>query len=261
MKGRLLTVNDLRVSYGERETLHGVSFELDAGEILCIAGESGSGKSTLLRALIGIDPAVSCEGSIIWQGRELMGLPYAARRALCGSEFAFIAQDPGAAFHPVRSYGAQLREMLKSHGKYEPECFKLEICETFIRLGLPDWERILKSCPYEMSGGMNQRINIAAAMLLRPRLLLADEPTSALDVTIQKQVAEELKDLRRHWGISQIIVTHNLGLVAFMADKLGVMKDGELVEYGEASEILRSPQSDYTRLLLDSVPSLPKEGD
>ncbi|MDO5134741.1 MAG: ABC transporter ATP-binding protein [Eubacteriales bacterium] len=257
---RLLWVEKLNIAYGQETVVRDVSFSLEEGKILCLAGESGSGKSTVLKALTGIDPSVQAEGGIFWRGENMIGRPYRERRRLCGRSIAVITQDPGSSFHPVRPYGAQLKEMLKSLEMYDREAFRRDVREIFCKLGLEDWERILKSCPYEMSGGMNQRIAIGAVMLLRPQLLLADEPTSALDVTVQKQTAIELLRLREAYGISQIIVTHNLGLAAFMADQIGIMQKGRLIEYGAAREILSRPKQEYTRQLLKAVPRLPEEG-
>ncbi len=258
MEEKLLTVQDLCVSYGDGDVLSGVTFSMRAGEILCIAGESGCGKSTLLKAILGLEPlgAVVTGGHITFAGRELHA---PVPRRLLGAEIGMIFQNPGASFNPVRSYEKQFRETLRSHGRAYDAQAVLDCLET---LRLPDGARILKSCPYEMSGGMNQRIAIALAMLLRPRLLLCDEATGALDVTTQKAVVEELLRLRGECGTAILFVTHNLGVAARMADTVGVMYAGRMVESGDAAAVLQSPAHPYTQSLIAAVPdfggALPK---
>lgn len=252
----LLRVENVDVTYGEGPIVQGASFEVFPGEIWCIAGESGCGKSTLLKALMGIDTTVRATGSIAFEGRELIGMPAKRRKELCGTGIGMIFQDPGSYFNPIRTIEKQLKEMLVSHDLYRRESFHETVLSVFDSIGLKGGERILKSCPYEMSGGMNQRISIAAAFLLRPRLLLADEPTSALDATVQYQVADELVRLRDESGASQVVVTHNLGLAKFLADKIAVMYAGHIVELAPASVLLENPAHPYTRALIGAVPSL-----
>ena len=178
------------------------------------------------------------------------------RRRLAGREIGMIYQNPSAAFNPIRTYRKQFTEMMKSFGSYEKEKAEREILDLFARLNLPDGKRILDSCPYELSGGMNQRVAIAAAMLPGPRLLLADEPTSALDVTTQKQVVDELQNLRKMAGMTMLLVTHNLGVAAKLADTIGIMYAGRLVEYGETKKVLNHPLHPYTRKLLAAIPTI-----
>ena len=256
MKQTLLDVEQLQIAYGTRVVVPRVSFSLAPGEILCIAGQSGSGKSTLLKALMGTDPALGVQGRILWEGQDLTQMKPRQRQRLLGTSIALVPQDPAASFNPVRSYGAQIRELLISHGRYCRKTFYEEIGELFSKLALEDWQRILKSRPYELSGGMNQRVALAAAMLLKPRLLLADEPTSALDTTLQKQMAQELLRLRELFGVSQIVVTHNLALAGFLADKTGIMHNGQLIECNETQTLLHTPIHEPTRRLIASVPSL-----
>lgn len=250
MDERLLVVENLCVSYGDGNVLAGVTFQMDAGEILCVAGESGCGKSTLLKAILGLREfgATVTGGHITFAGQPL---PTPAPRRLLGAEIGMIFQNPGASFNPVRSYEKQFRETLRSHGRaYDAQ----EVLACFEKLRLPDGARILKCRPYELSGGMNQRIAIALAMLLRPRLLLCDEATGALDVTTQKSVVEELLRLRDACGTAILFVTHNLGVAARMADTVGVMYAGRLVEYGGASAVLQAPAHPYTQSLIAAVP-------
>lgn len=167
-----------------------------------------------------------------------------------------IFQSAGSSFCPVRRVGDQLYEMMRAHGPMEKRAFRQQAGALLDRLGLEDGPRILNSYPFELSGGMQQRVGIAAAMLLRPRVLLADEPTAALDVSAQKQVQEELLLVRESFGTAMVLVSHNLGLVAAMADRVLVMRRGEIVEAGETRQVLRQPRADYTRRLLEAVPKL-----
>lgn len=247
----LLEMKDLRVSYGDVEALHGYDLELAPGEIHVIAGESGSGKSTILKALLGLT-SYSAEvtgGSICFAGKDVLALSDKDRRELLGDEIGLIAQNPAASFNPLRTFRSQFEETLESHGKKLDEH---EVFHVFKTLSLPTDGRVLKSCPYEVSGGMCQRVAIALLMLLKPRLLLCDEVTSALDVTTQKQVADELLRLRDETGMSILLVTHNLGLAAYMADHVSILLNGGCVEQG--TTVLSDPQHEYTKKLLHDVP-------
>ena len=247
----LLQMKDLRVSYGEVEALHGYSLDLKPGEIHVIAGESGSGKSTILKALLGLT-SYSAEvtgGSIKFAGQDVLALSDKERRDLLGEEIGLIAQNPAASFNPLRTFRSQFEETLESHGK---KLDKHEVFHVFKTLSLPTDGRVLSSCPYEVSGGMCQRVAIALLMLLKPRLLLCDEVTSALDVTTQKQVADELLRLRDETGMGILLVTHNLGLAAYMADHVSILLKGDCVEQGKT--VLSAPQHEYTKKLLHDVP-------
>ena len=253
----LLTVRSLCAGYGGGRTVADVSFTLSPGEILCLVGESGCGKSTLLKALMGTTPGLEViSGEILLDATNLLSLPFRERQRLCCEKMGLIFQSPGAAFNPIRSYRKQFVETLKSHGKYRKDVFFSQVETAFSKLGLTDSRRILESCPYEMSGGMNQRIALALTLLLEQDILLADEPTSALDATIQRQVALELRRLRDMSGMAQIIVTHNLALAQFLADRIGVMYAGRLVELGTPEQVLMAPGHAYTRSLLAAIPSL-----
>ena len=253
----VLKVSGLSAGYGEHAAVADASFALDAGEILCLVGESGCGKSTLLKALMGATPGLKVmSGEIILEGISLLELPRKERQRICCSKFGLVSQSPGASFNPIRSYRKQFIETLVSHGKYDRKTFHDMVARAFAKLSLDDWERILACCPYEMSGGMNQRIALALALLLEQDILLSDEPTSALDATVQLQVAEELKRLRAVSGIAQIIVTHNLALAQFLADRIGVMYAGRLVELGSPEQVLSDPRHPYTRALIAAIPTL-----
>ena len=247
----MLKIEDLRVSYGPVEALHGYSLDLVPGQIHVIAGESGSGKSTILKALLGLTSynAEVTGGSITLAGKDVLAVSDKERRELLGDEIGLIAQNPAASFNPLRTFRVQFEETLESHGRKLDED---EVFHVFRTLGLPTDGRVLSSCPYEVSGGMCQRVAIALLMLLRPRLLLCDEVTSALDVTTQKQVADELLRLRDETGMGMLLVTHNLGLAAYMADSISILLNGDCVEQGPT--VLEDPHHEYTKELLRDVP-------
>lgn len=254
----LLRYEHVDIAYLGQPAVEDVSFSLSSGEILGIVGESGSGKSTLIKAamgLLGSEGRVT-GGSIRYKGRDLTALPQKELRKLCGPELGYIFQSAGSAFCPTRTVGAQLYEAMREHGKISKALFEERALEMLAKLGFEDGKRILTSYPFELSGGMQQRVGIAAAMLLRPRVLLADEPTAALDVSAQKQVLEELLLVRESFGTAVVLVSHNLGLVAAMADRVLVMHRGGIVEAGETRQVLRQPRADYTRRLLEAVPKL-----
>ena len=253
----ILTVENLSAGYGTGRMVADAAFSLNAGEILCLVGESGCGKSTLLKAIMGTTSGLQIlSGEIILEGQRLLDLPQKERNRICVNKFGLVSQSPGASFNPIRSYRRQFTETLKSHGKYDRSTFNGLVEAAFLKLGLKDWQRVLACCPYEMSGGMNQRIALALALLLEQDILLADEPTSALDATIQLQVAQELKRLRDVSGMAQIIVTHNLALAEFLSDRIGVMYAGRLVEMGTPKQVLSEPRHPYTRALIAAIPSL-----
>ena len=254
----LLRYEHVDIAYLGQPAVEDVSFSLSSGEILGIVGESGSGKSTLIKAamgLLGSEGRVT-GGSIRYKGRDLTALPQKELRKLCGPELGYIFQSAGSAFCPIRTVGAQLYEAMREHGRISKALLEERALEMLAKLGFEDGKRILTSYPFELSGGMQQRVGIAAAMLLRPRVLLADEPTAALDVSAQKQVLEELLLVRESFGTAVVLVSHNLGLVAAMADRVLVMRRGEIVEAGETRQVLRQPRADYTRRLLEAVPKL-----
>ncbi len=257
MRENILELNSLSAGYGAKAAVAEVSLTLERGEILCIVGESGCGKSTLLKAILGTEEGLRLlSGSILLDGEDLGRLPERERRKLCAARIGMVFQNPGGAFNPIRSYHKQFAETLRSRGMYAPAHFEARAAEALGKLGLEDHKRILASCPYELSGGMNQRVALALSLLLGQDLLLADEPTSALDATVQLQVAKEFLRLREESGISQIIVTHNLALAEFLGDRIAVMYAGRLVELGPAKAVAASPRHPYTRSLMAAIPSL-----
>lgn len=257
----VLTWQSAEIRYGGNPAVRGVSFSVRPGEILGIAGESGSGKSSLLKAamgLLGPDGAVT-GGKILFHGKNLPELPEAELRKIRGAGIGMVFQDAGASFCPVRTVGAQIYESLAAHRKITKKEAREKALALFEKLHLPDGPRIWDSCPFALSGGMNQRVGIAAAMLQEPEVLLADEPTGALDAAVRKQVIGEILRLREQYGTAVVLVTHDMGVVSAAADTVLVLKDGRTAEYGPAGKVLREPENPFTRRLLEAVPRLRRE--
>lgn len=246
------------IAYQGAPAIQDVSFSLEPGEILGIVGESGSGKSTLIKAAMGLlgSEGQVTRGSICYQGTNLLTLPSKEMRKLCGPELGFVFQNAGSSFCAIRTVGQQLYETIKAHEKITKAEFRDRVTEMLGNLGFEDGNRILNSYPFELSGGMQQRVGIAAAMLLEPKVLFADEPTSALDVSVQKQVVEEMLLVRETFGTTIILVTHNLGVIGAMADRVLVLENGRAVELGTKEQVLTRPQAAYTQKLLSAVPKL-----
>ena len=257
----ILRYEHVDISYNGRRVVRDVSFALEEGEILGIAGESGSGKSSLIRAAMGLlgPGGMVTRGDIWFRGMDLPDLDEKQRRRVNGPGLAMVFQNAGSSFSPVRRIGDQLFESLKEHEKVDRTDFTMRALDILDKLGFENGERILKSYPFELSGGMQQRIGIAAALLMKPAVLLADEATSALDVSVQKQVVEEMILTRRLFGTAIIIVTHNVGVIRAMADRMLVMKDGEMIEYGPTRQVLENPRERYTQSLIQAVPKLRRD--
>ena len=255
---KLLRYDHVDIAYNGFLAVKDVSFTVEPGEILGIVGESGCGKSTLIKAAMGLlgNDGMVTRGDIWYKGRNLPDLPPKELRKLNGPELGMIFQSAGSSFCPIRTIGTQLYETMTEHEKTSKAEFLDRAMELLGKLGFEDGKRVLESYPFELSGGMQQRVGIAAAMLLNPSVLLADEPTSALDVSVQKQVVEEMLLVRDTFGTAIILVAHNIGVIGAMADKVLVMKNGETVEYGKTQQVLENPQADYTRALLSAVPRL-----
>ena len=254
----LLRYDHVDISYNGFLAVKDVSFTLEPGEILGIVGESGCGKSTLIKAAMGLlgSAGMVTRGNIWYKGKNLPDLPPKELRKRNGPELGMIFQSAGSSFCPIRTIGAQLYETMTEHEKISKAEFLDRAMELLGKLGFEDGKRVLGSYPFELSGGMQQRVGIAAAMLLNPSVLLADEPTSALDVSVQKQVVEEMLLVRDTFGTAMVLVSHNIGVIRAMADKVLVLKDGETVEYGKTQQVLENPQADYTRAMLSAVPRL-----
>ena len=235
-----------------------MSFTLHAGEILGIVGESGSGKSTLLKAAMGLlgNGGLVTKGDIWFKGKDLPDLPEKELRKICGAGIGMIFQDAGASLCPIRTIGEQIYESMSAHMEITRSQAREKALALFEKLQFKDGQRIWNSYPFELSGGMNQRAGIAIAMLMEPPVLLADEPTSALDVAVQKQVIEEMLHLRELFGTAIILVAHDIGVVSAMADTVLVLKDGRIMEFGTAQQVLHEPRDAYTRKLLAAVPKL-----
>ena len=250
---KILSISNLTASYDETVVLKDISLDVYNGEVLCIVGESGSGKSTLIKAICS-DPELQVkEGSITYKDQEILQLKERNRQKLLGTQIGLIQQNPWGAFNPIRRIDAQFKETFKSHGK----SLDIDIIkELFKVLGLKDSDNMLKMRPYELSGGMSQRLAIAASFALKPELLLCDEITSALDVTTASAVTEQLLKLKETHGTTIVLVTHNLGLAKCIADRIAIMYKGSIVECGKASDILTSPANAYTQRLLEDVPKL-----
>jgi len=256
----LLSVRDLRVAFateaGSVQAVDGVSFDLAPGEVLAIVGESGSGKSVTAQTLLGLtrSPNASIEGSARFRGRELIDAGDEQLREVRGAEIAMIFQDPMTSLNPVYRVGAQIVEAIRAHrpevGKEEARRRATELLDS---VGIPEPERRVDSYPHELSGGMRQRAMIAMALALEPDVLIADEPTTALDVTIQAQILRLLERLNRERDLATILITHDLGVVAEVADRVLVMHEGEIVERDGVEEIFHSPRDPYTRKLLGAV--------
>ena len=252
----LLEVKDLNISYGDKLTVSGVNLELNTGEIMSIVGESGSGKTTVIRAIMGCLPGRGhvSGGSIIFEGRDMLKNTPKEWRQLCGREMSMIFQDSGNMINPIRRIGEQFVDYIRTHAPEKTKAEAAKMAKDMLnKVRLPNPESIMQSYPFELSGGMRQRVGIAMAMVFRPKLLLADEPTSALDVTTQAQIIRQIVDIRNEFGVAVILVTHNLGVASYVSNKLVVMKNGRVVENGKR-EVISDPQDSYTKELLAAVP-------
>jgi len=264
----LLSVRDLRTSFhtdqGVVRAVDGVSFDVRAGETLGIVGESGCGKTVTSLSILGLlprPPAVIEEGSSIrFAGEELVGARERRLRALRGNDISMIFQEPMSSLNPVYSVGNQIAEALRLHLGMNRRAARVESIRLLAEVGIPDPERRVDEYPHQLSGGMRQRVMIAMALSCEPKLLIADEPTTALDVTIQAQILELLAALRQRHGMAVLLITHDLGVVAEVCDRVVVMYAGQVVETGDVNEIFADPRHPYTRGLLDSLPSIDNPG-
>ena len=257
----LLEINNLKLDFGlgaeAARAVDGVSLTIGAGETLCLVGESGCGKSVTAQSiarLVPSPPANYVGGEILLNGCNVLKMTPRELRDIRGGVVSYIFQEPGASLNPVFRVGAQIKESLKLH---RPEkASDQEVIRLLKLVGIPAPESRLRNYPFEMSGGMQQRVMIAMALASEPRLLVADEPTTALDVTIQAQILDLLRDLKQRLGMAILLITHNLGIVGDIADRVAVMYAGQIVELAPAQEILRRPLHPYTRALMNSVPKL-----
>jgi len=263
--GPLLEVADLKVDFGTDEgTVHavdGVSFALEAGEVLTIVGESGSGKSVTAMTILGLTRGINARigGSVRYQGKELTTASNEELQAIRGDRIAMVFQDPMSSFNPVHKIGDQIVEAILAHRDMDKAAAHGKAVQALRSVGIPDPETRANHYPFEYSGGMRQRAMIAMALALEPAILIADEPSTALDVTIQAQIIELLRDLNQERGLSVILITHDLGVVAEIGDRVLVMYAGQIVEQGSLDEIFYDPQHPYTWGLLGSMPRIDRE--
>ncbi|SDC04243.1 dipeptide transport system ATP-binding protein [Terribacillus halophilus] len=265
---KILEIKDLHVHFstygGTVQAVRGVNLYLNKGETLAIVGESGSGKSVTSNSIMQLIPTPSgkiVQGSIHFKGRDLVQTTKKEMRAIRGVDISMIFQDPMTALNPTLTIGDQLTEGLKQHASISKAKAKEKALEMLRLVGIPNPDSRLKQYPHQFSGGMRQRIVIAMALICEPDLLIADEPTTALDVTIQAQIMELFKEIQEKTGVSIILVTHDLGVVARVADRVAVMYGGKIIETGNKDDIFYHPQHPYTIGLLQSVPRLDMDDD
>ena len=259
----LLEIKNLKMDFGKNadalRAIDDVSFTIGAGETVCLVGESGCGKTVTalsIARLVPTPPANYAGGEILLNGRDVLKMPNGELRSIRGGVVSYVFQEPGASLNPVFRIGNQIKESLKLH---RPEkATNEEVIRLLKLVGIPAPESRIRNYPFEMSGGMQQRVMIAMALASEPKLLVADEPTTALDVTIQAQILELLHGLKQRLGMAILLITHNLGIVGDMADRVAVMYAGHIVELSPAKELLRRPLHPYTKALMASVPKLGK---
>ncbi len=265
MAGPLLEIEDLTVDFATDEgTVHavgGVSFSLEAGEVLSIVGESGCGKSVTAMTILGLTRGTNSRisGSVRYQGKELTTASNDELETIRGDRIAMVFQDPMSSFNPVHKIGDQIIEAIQAHRDIDKAGARKKTIESLNAVGIPEAERRVDHYPFEFSGGMRQRAMIAMALALEPAVLIADEPSTALDVTIQAQILELLRDLNQEHGLSVILITHDLGVVAEIADRVVVMYAGQIVEQGSLDEIFYDPQHPYAWGLLGSIARLDQD--
>jgi len=257
----LLEIRNLKMDFGigpdALRAVDGVSLSMGVGETVCLVGESGCGKTVTalsIARLVPTPPANYVGGEILLNGRDVLKMPKGELRNIRGGVVSYVFQEPGASLNPVFRIGNQIKESLKLH---KPEkATDEEVIRLLKLVGIPAPESRIRNYPFEMSGGMQQRVMIAVALASEPKLLVADEPTTALDVTIQAQILELLHDLKQRLGMAILLITHNLGIVGDMADRVAVMYAGQVVELAPAKELLRRPLHPYTKALMNAVPKL-----
>jgi peptide/nickel transport system ATP-binding protein len=254
----LLDVKNLSIMFGQQEAVRDISFQIASGETLGLVGESGSGKSATSLAVLRLLPHTArVTGSVDFDGEDLLMLQEDAMRRRRGRDIAMIFQEPMTALNPVMPVGTQIAEAVRAHQPGESrKAVRAKVLEAMEEVGLPEVERRAKDYPHQFSGGQRQRILIAMAIVNRPRLLIADEPTTALDVTVQAQILGLLNRLRREHGLAMLFISHDLAVVAQVADRVAVMQRGEIVEQGATRSLFERPQHAYTRRLLASAPTM-----
>ena len=267
MSRRLLSVRNLKTSFfthvGEVKAVRGISFDLNQGEVLGIVGESGSGKSVTSLSIMGLlqHPGRVVDGEIFFQDKDILSYSKRQMRRVRGKEIAMIFQDPMTSLNPVYTVGNQIVEMILEHEKMTKAQARERAIEMLRLVGIPSPEKRIHNYPHEFSGGMRQRAMIAMALACSPKLLIADEPTTALDVTIQAQILNLIKELNHKLDMTTILITHDLGVVATLCDKVAVMYGGLIMEDASADDIFYHPQHPYTMGLIDSIPRVDRGGE
>lgn len=254
----MLKIENMTVSYQNTPTVLNFNLSMEPGQIVSLVGESGSGKTTVIRAVLGLLPGGGkvTQGDILFNGSSLLQYTPDQWRRLRGSDISMIFQDSGAMMNPTRKVGNVFTEYLQTHEKISKKDAWAKGEEMLGKMRLPSPDNIMRSYPFQLSGGMRQRVGIAMGMTYSPKLLLADEPTSALDVTTQAQIVRQMMELRDTYGTGIIVVTHNLGVAAYMSDYIVVMKQGKIEDQGNRDYILHHSENEYTRSLLEAVPSM-----
>ena len=260
----MLSVRDLSVVFADRgapfTAVDRFNLDMDRGEVVGIVGESGSGKSMTAHALMGLirRAQVTVSGSAVFEGADLLALSREEMRQYQCRDLSIIFQEPMTSLNPTMRIGKQVEESLRIHEKLSKEERKVRALDAMALAGLPDPESVYTQYPHQLSGGMRQRVMIASALVLRPRLLIADEPTTALDVTIQAQILETLRDINRREGAAILFISHDLGVVKALCSRVVVMKTGKIVESGPVEDVFYHPREDYTKLLISSRPARKK---
>lgn len=254
----MLEINDITISYGKRPTVTDFSLKMERGQIVSLVGESGSGKTTVIRAAFGLLPGGGkvTAGDILFDGESVLSYSDDKWRKIRGTDISMIFQDSGAMMNPTKKVGSAYTEYIRTHENISKKDAFDKGVKMLERMRLPDGGNVMRSYPFQLSGGMRQRVGIAMGMTYQPKLLLADEPTSALDVTTQAQIVRQMMELREDYGTSIIIVTHNLGVAAYMSDYIVVMKQGKIEDEGDREHMLHESTNPYTLKLLEAVPSL-----
>ena len=243
----------INISYEKRQVLYDLSFSLNSGEILGVVGNSGCGKSTLLKSIMGLSGPKVLTGNIFFENLDLLSLNASEMRRIRGNRISMVFQESGIHTNPLKTIGDTVFESMKAHRQISKEEALDTATGIFENLSLPDPKRILGAYPFELSGGMNQRVGIALAMLNNPSLILADEPTSALDPIVAVQIVNELKSLREKYNTAIILVTHNIKIAKSITDNILVLNNGKTLDYGNTKEVLSSPKSDFTKELILST--------
>ena len=253
----MLELDHVTIAYGETQAVEDFSLHMEPGEIVSLVGESGSGKTSVIRGILGLLPGGGAvtQGNIVFDGKNLLDVTLEQWRTVRGREISMIFQDSGAMMNPTRKIGTVFAEYLRTHEKLTKKEAWKKGTQMLARMRLPSPENIMRSYPFQLSGGMQQRVGIAMAMSYEPKLLLADEPTSALDVTVQKEIISLLNELRKQRGknLSILFICHDISLVQQFCDRVLVMYRGKIVEEGTPDAVIRAPKNDYTKRLIDSI--------